>query len=160
MSTLTLCIGYLVSCNKVLMSNDIYAIVFFLFCFTEYEREPCVNADEGTLHAHPDDCSKFIQCISGGSGVVLTCAKNLVYDPETSSCIFPRNELICPDILPCLQKNNGYFPHPFNCSLYIQCQSGREVIQECSRGLVWDPSVNSCVFQTANSACDQPTKKR
>lgn len=142
------------------MSNDIYVIVLFLFCFTEYEREPCVNADEGTLHAHPDDCSKFIQCISGGSGVVLTCAKNLVYDPETSSCIFPRNELICPDILPCLQKNNGYFPHPFNCSLYIQCQSGREVIQECSRGLVWDPSVNSCVFQTANAACEQPTKKR
>ncbi|CAC5363629.1 unnamed protein product [Mytilus coruscus] len=126
----------------------------------EYEKEPCVKADEGTLHAHPDDCSKFIQCISGNSGVVLTCAKNLVYDPETSSCIFPRNELICPDILPCLGKNNGYFSHPFNCSLYIQCQSGREVIQQCSSGLVWDPSVNSCVFHTANAACSEVTKKR
>ncbi|VDI55241.1 Hypothetical predicted protein [Mytilus galloprovincialis] len=125
----------------------------------EYEKEPCVKADEGTLHAHPEDCSKFIQCISGNSGVVLTCAKNLVYDPETSSCIFPRNELICPDILPCLGKNNGYFSHPFNCSLYIQCQSGREVIQQCSPGLVWDPSVNSCVFHTANAACSEATKK-
>lgn len=123
---------------------------------SDYDKEPCKKADEGTLHAHPEDCSKFIQCISGNIGVVLTCATNLVYDPETSSCIFPKSELICPDILPCLGKNNGYFSHPFNCSLYIQCQSGREVIQQCSPGLVWDPSVNSCVFQTPNAPCPKP----
>ncbi|KAK3095750.1 hypothetical protein FSP39_018568 [Pinctada imbricata] len=118
----------------------------------DYPKKPCLTADAGTLHAHPDDCAKFIQCIGGGAGQELACATNLVYDPDTKSCIYPRNDLICPDILPCLQKNNGYFPHPFNCSLYIQCESGREKTQQCAPGLIWDARVNSCVLGSIDSS--------
>lgn len=123
--------------------------VFFL----EYEREPCLKAKAGTLHPHPDDCKKFIQCISLNRGEELTCATNLVYDPDAKTCIYPKNDLICPDILPCLQKSNGYFAHPFNCSLYIQCESGREMIQTCSPGLIWVPSVNSCMYPSETNSC-------
>lgn len=119
----------------------------------EYEREPCMKAKAGTLHPHPDDCKKFIQCISLNRGQELTCAMNLVYDPDAKTCIYPKNDLICPDILPCLQKSNGYFAHPFNCSLYIQCESGREKIQTCSPGLIWVPSVNSCMYPTDSNSC-------
>lgn len=121
--------------------------------FLEYEREPCLKAKAGTLHPHPDDCKKFIQCISLNRGEELTCATNLVYDPDAKTCIYPKNDLICPDILPCLQKSNGYFAHPFNCSLYIQCESGREKIQTCSPGLIWVPSVNSCMYPSETNSC-------
>ncbi|XP_062572188.1 uncharacterized protein LOC134234145 [Saccostrea cucullata] len=119
----------------------------------KYEREPCLKAKAGTLHPHPDDCKKFIQCISLNKGQELTCAMNLVYDPDAQTCIYPKNDLICPDILPCLQKSNGYFAHPFNCSLYIQCESGQEKIQTCSPGLIWVPSVNSCMYPTDSNSC-------
>lgn len=128
-------------------------ILIALLYLAEYEREPCLKAKAGTLHPHPDDCKKFIQCISLNRGQELTCAMNLVYDPDAKTCIYPKNDLICPDILPCLQKNNGYFAHPFNCSLYIQCESGREKIQTCSSGLIWVPSVNSCMYPTDSNSC-------
>lgn len=130
-----------------------YKILLTLLYLAEYEREPCLKAKAGTLHPHPDDCKKFIQCISLNRGQELTCAMNLVYDPDAKTCIYPKNDLICPDILPCLQKSNGYFAHPFNCSLYIQCESGREKIQTCSPGLIWVPSVNSCMYPTDSNSC-------
>lgn len=130
-----------------------YKILLTLLYLAEYEREPCMKAKAGTLHPHPDDCKKFIQCISLNRGQELTCAMNLVYDPDAKTCIYPKNDLICPDILPCLQKSNGYFAHPFNCSLYIQCESGREKIQTCSPGLIWVPSVNSCMYPTDSNSC-------
>lgn len=124
-----------------------------------YSRTPCVTGKPGQLFAHPDDCLRFIQCISPTNGVVQKCATDLVYDPEAMTCIFPRNqELMCPDLIPCDGIIRGYFPHPYNCSKYIQCEAGRELIRGCDVGLVWDPVINSCVFRTARSMCPTATK--
>ncbi|XP_033759840.1 uncharacterized protein LOC117342009 [Pecten maximus] len=124
-----------------------------------YSRTPCKTGPPGKLFPHPDNCLKFIQCISPNKGVVQKCATDLVYDPEAMACIFPRNlELLCPDLVPCDGIVRGYFPHPYNCSKYIQCESGSEVIQSCNVGLVWDPVINSCVFRTPSSICPNAMK--
>ncbi|XP_069104363.1 uncharacterized protein [Argopecten irradians] len=125
----------------------------------DYSRTPCKKGKPGQLFPHPENCLKFIQCIRPNEGVVQKCATDLVYDPEAMACIFPRNlELLCPDLVPCDGIVRGYFPHPFNCSKYIQCESGSEVIQSCNTGLVWDPVINSCVFRTPASICPTATK--
>ncbi|XP_021359189.1 uncharacterized protein LOC110454138 [Mizuhopecten yessoensis] len=124
-----------------------------------YSRTPCATGKPGQLFPHPDNCLKFIQCIGPNKGVVQKCATDLVYDPETMACIFPRNlELMCPDLVPCDGIIRGYFPHPYVCSKYIQCESGSEVVQSCNVGLVWDPVINSCVFRTPSSICPNANK--
>lgn len=52
------------------------------------------------------------------------CVMNFVYDLDVKMCIYLKNDLICLDILFCLQKSNGYFVYFFNCLLYIQCELG------------------------------------
>ena len=84
----------------------------------------------------------------------MTCAPKLVFHPDNSQCMFPTNqELVCPDIKPCKGKDHGYFPHPFDCSKFIQCQMKKEVVLTCQTGLVWDSGVNSCVHRLSNTVC-------
>lgn len=125
----------------------------FLSLFSEYSANPCTDSEDAKLYPHPDDCAMFIQCVNG-KVQNMTCAPNLVFDPENSACIFPINqELKCPDIKPCQNKDDGYFPHPYDCSKFIQCQFKKELVLACQDGLVWSTSVNSCVHKTNSSTC-------
>ena len=103
----------------------------------------------GKLHPHPDDCKKFIQCVNG-KVQQMSCADRLVFYPNVSQCMFPTKlEQMCP----CAGKDDGYFPHPFDCSKYIRCQFKKEVVFTCKAGLVWNKDVNSCVYRTAGTTC-------
>lgn len=105
------------------------------------------------LYPHPGDCAMFIQCVNG-EVQNMHCAKGLVFDPTNSACIFPtNNDLLCPDIRPCKEKDDGYFPHPYDCSKFIQCQFKKETVLKCQNGLVWSINVNSCVHKTKSIVC-------
>ncbi|KAL5005299.1 hypothetical protein ScPMuIL_018755 [Solemya velum] len=120
----------------------------------KYEVNPCATeVTPGGHYPHPEDCTKFIQCMSDGSAVNLPCAPGLVFDPEKPGCVFPPNELFCPDIKPCTDFDDGYFAHPFNCSLFIQCEFGKEKVQSCQPGLIWSSKINSCVVRTTGTPC-------
>lgn len=80
----------------------------------------------------------------------MSCADRLVFYPNVSQCMFPTKlEQMCP----CAGKDDGYFPHPFDCSKYIRCQFKKEVVFTCKAGLVWNKDVNSCVYRTAGTTC-------
>ena len=120
---------------------------------SDYPADPCKTGDNGALYPHPDDCGKFIQCVNG-QVQEMTCAPKLVFHPGNKQCIFPPNpDLVCPDIQPCKEKDDGYFPHPFDCSRFIQCQFKKEVVLTCQNGLVWNSVVNSCVHKTPDYVC-------
>ncbi|KAL3847631.1 hypothetical protein ACJMK2_018534 [Sinanodonta woodiana] len=119
----------------------------------DIKADPCTSVQDGNLYAHPNDCSKFIQCVNGKAHE-MGCAPGLVFEPTNTVCILPKNDLICPDIHPCKGHNDGYFPHPYNCSLFIQCQHNAEKIISCRPGLVWNTSVKSCVLKTKGMKCD------
>ncbi|KAL3847740.1 hypothetical protein ACJMK2_018634 [Sinanodonta woodiana] len=119
----------------------------------DIKADPCTSMQDGNLYAHPNDCSKFIQCVNGKAHE-MGCAPGLVFEPTNTVCILPKNDLICPDIHPCKGHNDGYFPHPYNCSLFIQCQHNAEKIISCRPGLVWNTSVKSCVLKTKGMKCD------
>ncbi|KAL4220646.1 Kringle domain [Mactra antiquata] len=125
----------------------------------KYSANPCENSEDAKLYPHPDDCAKFIQCVNG-KVQNMNCAPNLVFDPSNSACIFPTNEdLKCPDIKPCQNKDDGYFPHPYDCSKFIQCQFKKELVLQCQEDLVWSTSVNSCVHKTKSSICPLDPKR-
>jgi hypothetical protein len=60
---------------------------------------------------------------------------------------------LCPDIRPCQGKDDGYFPHPYDCSKFIQCQNKKEKVLECQKGLRWSTKVNSCVHNIPEIVC-------
>ncbi|KAK3589633.1 hypothetical protein CHS0354_015124 [Potamilus streckersoni] len=119
----------------------------------DIKDDPCTSIQDGNLYAHPNDCAKFIQCVNGHAHE-MGCAPGLVFEPTSNVCILPKNDLICPDIHPCKGHNDGYFPHPYNCSLFIQCQHNAEKIISCRPGLVWNTTVKSCVLKTKGMKCD------
>lgn len=125
----------------------------------KYAVDPCQNGEDVNLYPHPDDCAKFIQCVNG-QVQNMKCAAGLVFDPKNNACIFPKDpDLLCPDIKPCKDKDDGYFPHPYDCSKFIQCQFKKELVLACQKGLVWSVAVNSCVHKTGLIVCPLDPKR-
>ena len=55
------------------------------------EEFTCEGRDNG-LHADPFDCSSFYHCWGNGRYIARTsCGNNLVFNPNTQSCDWPRN---------------------------------------------------------------------
>ncbi|XP_050412128.2 probable chitinase 10 [Patella vulgata] len=118
-----------------------------------YSRTPCKTSKDGNnIFPHPDDCNLYIFCNDGVENT-MTCDDGLVFDPEITTCRKPTTELHCPDLTPCKGMDLGYYPHPFDCSKFIICETEKEVIQSCLHGLVWDPTKKSCTLRTENSIC-------
>ena len=47
----------------------------------------------------------------------------------------------------CHESQDGYavfVPHPFNCSLYFECDGLTPVLMSCPSGLYFDSSLNVC----------------
>lgn len=118
----------------------------------KYPQDPCSSKDDVNLYPHPDDCARFIQCVNGNVQT-MNCAPGLVFDPTNSACIFPINDLLCPDITPCVDRDSGYFPHPYNCSRFIQCHTKQQKIISCQNDLIWNSAVNSCVHRINSTVC-------
>ncbi|XP_041356755.1 uncharacterized protein LOC121373963 [Gigantopelta aegis] len=123
-----------------------------------YDPMPCKNATSLEIFPHPDNCSLYIMCDSSGQQATAQCPVGMLYDPAVKACTKTTNQMPCPDIRPCVYKSGVYFPHPTLCHLFIFCSSGKEVVQTCAKGMVWDPTIDSCVLRTATSACPPKAK--
>ncbi|XP_067669491.1 uncharacterized protein [Haliotis asinina] len=117
-----------------------------------YSSTPCADGTNGGLYPDPSNCSRYILCEYKNERT-MSCAKDLYFDPKIKVCIPPKNDLNCPDIRPCEDSDQGFFPHPRKCNKFIMCNDGKEVIQTCMHSLVWDPRVNSCVPKTNSISC-------
>lgn len=54
----------------------------------------------------------------------------------------------------CKKEVTGLFAHPFDCSKYINCKSGRTEIQDCGPGTVYNPQTGECDWPR-NVQCNQ-----
>ncbi|XP_046573096.1 uncharacterized protein LOC124281123 isoform X2 [Haliotis rubra] len=118
----------------------------------EYSSTPCADGTNGGLYPDPSNCSRYILCEYKNERI-MSCAKDLYFDPKIKVCIPAKNDLYCPDIRPCEGRDQGFFPHPRKCNKFIMCNDGKEVIQTCMHSLVWNPHVNSCVHKTNSVSC-------
>ena len=108
---------------------------------------------DAKLYPHPDDCAHFLQC-AYGKAIDMTCTNDLVFDPAISACILPDDELTCPDIKPCANiDEKSYFPHPTDCTKFIQCYNRKERILSCQPPLVWSTAANSCAYKSPAITC-------
>lgn len=99
---------------------------------------------EGIINVPIDEsCTTFVMCINGNN-IEAECSSGLRFDPIEGRCNL--QELVqCDHNGICPQTGQHTIADPTNCSNYIICFDGVEVItRECLTGLLWDPVLGSC----------------
>ncbi|CAL7933954.1 unnamed protein product [Xylocopa violacea] len=61
-------------------------------------QEPRCPPHVTGLVAHPSDCTKFLQCVNGGT-FIMDCGPGTVFNPAISVCDWPNNVRGCEDAL-------------------------------------------------------------
>ncbi|CAL1528435.1 unnamed protein product [Lymnaea stagnalis] len=109
----------------------------------------------------------------------MHCPPNLVYDPILQTCTYPKDAVSCLDhndyvylpgqstpvphvtapfdvSLVCQTNHwpNGYYPHPTDCSFYLQCVDGFTISIACTAGSVYDPEWKGCVNPSLAKPCN------
>ena len=53
----------------------------------------------------------------------------------------------------CVDKTNGFYPHPESCYMFIDCYNGDTFIKSCPTGLAWNSEKNYCDREQNVPAC-------
>jgi hypothetical protein len=101
---------------------------------------------------YPGNCSMYYFCVNGHF-TIESCAFGLLFDPITRNCQ-KAEDVDCVDpsmttpAIPetCPEEGRHYLPYPGNCSLYYVCADGIPFVEECGRGLLFDPILAKCNF--------------
>ncbi|GJQ83467.1 SCRASP1 [Trypoxylus dichotomus] len=106
-------------------------------------------------------CNQFLNCWKG-RGFVQNCAPGTLFNPKTLECDFkekvtcisgPRETALkqrepLSEALQarCPQGFSGIIPHYTDCSKFINCHNGAEVVMDCAPGTLFDIKSNMCDY--------------
>lgn len=92
-------------------------------------------------------CTKYVLCFDG-TPVIRQCSDGLQYNALTDRCDYPQY-VDCVDNL-CSRNNNPddivFIPSKARCDKYYICMDGLPQVQNCTSGLQYNPSTQSCDF--------------
>ncbi|XP_018026015.1 hornerin isoform X2 [Hyalella azteca] len=126
-----------------------------------------INCEVGQYYPHPTDCTKFIQCapygpqeMPCGAGTrwnqsILTCNHESVTECVTGSYVDGNGNtcggssggsggsgVIDGCVVNC--QLGQYYPHPTDCTKFIQCAPYGPQEMPCGAGTRWDQSILTC----------------
>lgn len=135
--------------------------------------DPCDVGDhednEGSYKPHPDDCSKYLQCLHGKYGE-RSCSPGTHWNAAEVACDWPQ-KAACVSFNteqknvvggPCNVGDHAdnvglYVEHPSDCGKYLQCLHGNFGERPCPDGLHWNSEKTACDWpQKANCIRTQP----
>jgi len=115
--------------------------------------------------ADPWDCKTYHYCLEK-KPKTFKCKGGLWYDPKQSNCDWPEKVecAAAPPTTPstegstsstvptttvwsaisCPEFTSGFFPDPYDCSIYHWCAMGKDKIIACQPGLFYDQSRGTC----------------
>ncbi len=93
-------------------------------------------------HPYDSECASYIGCRSGEIGF-YNCASPLLFHPVKRRCDFPE-DVDCG--LSCINRPNGNYPHPHDCSGFIICRSEVTHVFKCPLPLLFNPPTSNCRF--------------
>ena len=118
-------------------------------------------------------CNKFLNCWKG-RGFVQNCATGTLFNPETLECDFPhkvtcisgpRTPLEHQNILSeenqatCPSGFSGLIPHYTDCSKFINCNNGIEIVMDCAPGTLFDVKSNICNHPYVTTCANTPGRQ-
>ncbi|XP_054735458.1 uncharacterized protein LOC129242688 isoform X3 [Anastrepha obliqua] len=132
----------------------------------------CSTSESG-LYPHPTDCTKYLRCANGIS-YVMDCGPGTAFNAALEVCDFMdkvdcstnrhldfgtfgnsaaggseddnKQPVVCPE------GAAGTYPHPLDCTKFLNCNNGIAYIKECGPGTAWNPKMEVCDF-IANVDC-------
>lgn len=119
----------------------------------------CANQTDGTFLADPtnNNCTGYILC-KGGREVKSTCPNDLLFKPQSSSCVYP-NQYTCPKIpnkttSPVCRSlpHNTRLADDKYCNKYYACVNDKLHEYECDAQMAYDVALGRCV-PVANVTC-------
>ncbi len=137
--------------------------------------DPCDVGDHennnGSYGPHPDDCSKYLQCLHGTYGE-RSCSPGTHWNVEEGACDWPQKAKCVEfdteqrDVVggPCSVGDHAdnaglYVAHPSECGKYLQCLHGTFGERPCPEGLHWDKEQGACNWP-AKANCVQTANKQ
>lgn len=117
------------------------------------ESVVCSVTPEGYVVPDPGQCDRYASCSPSGDLSVLLCPDGLVLDPAQGKCDYPAKDSQGKGLC---TRRNGNFPlsAEVSCSDYVDCREGRQYLQSCGAGAVFD-EVLGCVHpdETQRPGC-------
>ncbi|XP_055905735.1 peritrophin-1-like [Eupeodes corollae] len=114
---------------------------------------PCEGKQNNETVYGGRSCSIFYICNGSGQGLFRRCPNGFYYDLDKGQCRFDEgNKYQCKtnrypwgNINPCqVYESEKYFPVPYDCSQFIECDNRRPAILTCPEGLVYNIKLRVC----------------
>lgn len=122
-------------------------------CFPQlYQRNeptPIQCSKSSVVFPDPENCAYYYHCLFRRP-VQEPCPIGMLFDPIARSCNYKEfvscySDISCP-------KKTGLFPHPSDCSKYVNCFDFRPYVQSCPGGLWFNQNSGMCE-DAQNVAC-------
>ncbi|XP_046806928.1 uncharacterized protein LOC111683246 isoform X3 [Lucilia cuprina] len=130
----------------------------------------CPAGAEG-LQPHPSDCTRFLNCANGNMHI-QQCGPGTAYSIAMKVCDF-KHKVDCSgreggDVTPtyrqvqnsanineitCPSDASGLYPHPHDCTKFLQCSNGATYIQDCGPGTAFDSARLICDYKHKVKCC-------
>uniref|UniRef100_A0A5S6QFN6 Chitin-binding type-2 domain-containing protein n=1 Tax=Trichuris muris TaxID=70415 RepID=A0A5S6QFN6_TRIMR len=108
----------------------------------------CSKKMNGSYAPNENDCSSyFYECVNERPFLVR-CPEDMMFSIKESQCVELTPQSDCwKQVLntPCHNRASGFYPHSKDCSKYIICIDGHELILNCPGELVYDPQSRTCL---------------
>ncbi|XP_011183617.1 uncharacterized protein LOC105212916 isoform X6 [Zeugodacus cucurbitae] len=142
---------------------------------TDSVQSLCPNGFSG-LAPHPTDCTKFLNCANGNTHV-QNCGPGTAFSASKKVCDF-KDKVDCSDRANaaygasnnrdsrqydevfCPAGASGLYPHPYDCTRFLNCAHGQMAIQSCGPGTAFDPAKLICDFLHKVNCTSTTTIKR
>ncbi|KAM7357570.1 uncharacterized protein ACRADG_002858 isoform 3-T3 [Cochliomyia hominivorax] len=130
----------------------------------------CPAGAEG-LQPHPSDCTRFINCANGNMHI-QQCGPGTAYSIPMKVCDFKHKvdcsgreggEIVATarqeetDEIECPSDASGLYPHPHDCTKFLQCSNGATYIQDCGPGTAFDSVRLLCDYKHKVKCCSSCT---
>ncbi|XP_055531884.1 uncharacterized protein LOC129722460 [Wyeomyia smithii] len=105
----------------------------------------CAVVGTSDLFSHPIFCNAYIGC-NGTEPVLEYCSANQIFETNIQFCV-PGNVGTCtvtPVDAICDLMTNGIFPHPEECTKFVQCSGSITTIVDCQQGEIFNPRISGC----------------
>ncbi|EAA00608.5 AGAP011617-PA, partial [Anopheles gambiae str. PEST] len=106
----------------------------------------CVGQSDGSILTHPNECDLYILCVSQQAaplrcppGEILNEQAQICAPGNVTSCQFNPVETMCHN-----KVNNAIYPHPNDCSRFVQCSDGQGIVKDCPPGEILHGSTRTC----------------
>ncbi|XP_053375054.1 matrilin-4-like [Mercenaria mercenaria] len=128
-------------CSEMDPNVNVSALNCFPQLYQRKEPEPIKCSSKSILFPDPENCAYFYHCLFRRP-VQEPCPIGMLFDPIAQSCNY-KEFVSCYSDIDC-PKKNGLFPHPSDCSKYVNCFDFRPYIQSCPFGLWFDEKTGGC----------------